>query len=110
VIFIRQLAMTEAERATELLMADPWKDAVLELIPRQGSWTEEEYLVLTRHCNRVVEYTDGFLEILPPATDKHQSISGFLLVAFHDFIEPRGGKVLFAPLRLRNTAGKNSRT
>jgi hypothetical protein len=89
VIFIRQLAMTEAERATELPMADPWKDAVLELTPRQGAWTEEEYLVLTRHCNRVVEYTDGFLEILPAPTDKHQAISGFLLVAFHDFIEPR---------------------
>ena len=93
--------MSEAEGATETPVTDPWKDAVLELIPSQGTWTEEEYLVLTRDCNRFVEYTDGFLEILPSPTDKHQAILGSLSVAFHEFFSARGGKVLFGPLRLR---------
>jgi Uma2 family endonuclease len=98
--------MSEAESAIETPVTDPWKDAVLELIPSQGTWTEEEYLVLTRHCNRFVEYTDGFLEILPSPTDKHQAILGFLFVGFHDFFSTRGGKVLFGPLRLRIRRGK----
>ena len=33
------------------------------LIPYQGEWTVEEYLKLD--TNRLIEYTDGFLEFLP---------------------------------------------
>jgi Uma2 family endonuclease len=77
-----------------------------ELLPSQGTWSEEEYLVLTEHRNRLVEFTDGFLEALPMPTDKHQAILGFLFLAFSAFIEPTGGKVRFAPLRLRIRPGK----
>lgn len=73
---------------------------------RQGRWTEEEYLVLTDHRSRLVEYTDGFLEVLPWPTDRHQTFLGFLFLAFHRFIQPRGGIVHFAPLRLRIRPGK----
>jgi Uma2 family endonuclease len=97
---------TEVRNATETPAADPWKNAVMELIPPQGAWTEDAYLVLTAHSNRLVEFTDGFLEILPMPTEKHQSILFFLCVAFHNFIEPRGGKVSFAGLRLRIRDGK----
>ena len=97
---------TDVQNSTAAPVADPWKDAVFELIPRQGMWSEEEYLVLTGHSNRLVEFTDGFLEILPMPTEKHQSILFFLCVAFHNFIEPRGGKVSFAGLRLRIRDGK----
>ena len=69
-------------------------------------WSEEEYLVLTDHRNRLVEFTDGFLEVLPMPTDKHQSVLEFLFLAFFGFVEPRGGKVHFAPLRLRIRPGK----
>ena len=84
-----------------------WKDVLQEdLLPRQGQWSEEEYLVLTGERNRLVEFTDGFLEVLPTPTAKHQAILAFLFLGFHKFIETRGGKVLFAPLRLRIRPGK----
>ena len=77
-----------------------------EILPPQGRWSEEEYLVLTDHRNRLVEFTDGFLEILPMPTDKHQSVLKFLFLAFFGFAESRGGKVHFAPLRLQIRPGK----
>ncbi|QEH31970.1 hypothetical protein OJF2_04370 [Aquisphaera giovannonii] len=76
-----------------------------ELLPPQGLWSEEEYLVLTEHRSRLVEYTDGFLEVLPTPTDRHQRILKFLLFAIAAFAEPRGA-VQFAPLRLRIRPGK----
>ncbi len=91
---------------TELPSAQEWKELLEQILPPQGEWSEEEYLVLTDHRNRLVEFTDGFLEILPMPTDKHQGILGFLYLAFLGFIDPRGGKVRFSPLRLRIRPGK----
>jgi len=91
---------------TSLPSAQEWKDMLEEILPRQGEWSEEEYLVLTDHRSRLVEFTDGFLEVLPMPTDKHQAILGFLYLTFLNFIEPRGGKVRFSPLRLRIRPGK----
>ncbi|TMQ32667.1 MAG: Uma2 family endonuclease, partial [Planctomycetota bacterium] len=57
--------------------------------------------------NRLVEFTDGFLEIAPLPTDKHQTLLKFVFVAFFQFFEiARGGNVQFAPLRLRVRPGK----
>lgn len=84
----------------------PWKDALEQILPAQGSWTDEQYLLLTDHTRLPVEFTDGFVELLPMPTDKHQLILKRLLMAFDAFISPRGGDVLFAPLRLRIRAGK----
>ena len=36
-----------------------------ELLPAQGEWSQDEYLVLTEHSSRLVEYTDGFLKHCP---------------------------------------------
>jgi len=91
---------------TALPSAQEWKDVLEEILPPQGRWSEDEYLVLTDHRNRLVEFTDGFLEILPMPTDKHQAILGFLYHAFLGFLDPRGGKVRFSPLRLRIRPGK----
>ena len=77
-----------------------------EILPPQGQWSEEEYLVLTDHRSRLVEFTDGFLEVLPVPTDEHQSLLKFLFLAFFGFFERRGGSVQFAPLRLRIRPGK----
>jgi Uma2 family endonuclease len=87
-------------------VSQEWKDLLEEILPPQGSWSEEQYLVLTDHGNRLIEFTDGFLEVLPIPTDRHQSILEFLYLAFFQFLKPRGGKVHFAPLRLRMRAGK----
>ena len=83
-----------------------WKDVLEDILPHQGEWSEEEYLVLTDHRNRLAEFTDGFLEVLPMPADEHQAILGFLYLAFLNFVEPRGGKVRFSPLRLRIRPGK----
>jgi Uma2 family endonuclease len=83
-----------------------WKDLLDEILPPQGGWTEEQYLVLTDHRRRLVEYTDGVLEPLPMPTDRHQSILQFLFLAFFPVMQSRGGKVHFSPLRLRIRPGK----
>src|SRR5215831_1861558 len=74
---------------------------VLDLLPQQGQWNEEEYLWLTDHTNRFIEFTDGYIEVLPMPTDEHQTILASLYQVFFVFMQTIGGKVLFAPLRLR---------
>jgi Uma2 family endonuclease len=73
----------------------------LDQYPRQGEWSEEEYLRLTDYSNRLIEFTDGYVEVLPMPTDHHQSILLFLYEYFIAFLRPLGGKVLVAPLRVR---------
>lgn len=84
----------------------PWKDVLEELLPGQGNWNDEQYLTLTDSTRRLVEFTDGVLEVLPMPTDRHQSIVKFLLFALDRFITPLGGTVLFSPLRLQIRPGK----
>jgi Uma2 family endonuclease len=97
---------TVPETTTSDSSAGEYTELLRQILPAQGSWSEQEYLVLTDHGNRLVEYTDGFLEFLPMPTDKHQAILEFLLLAFRQYLEPRGGKVRFAPLRLQIRPGK----
>lgn len=78
---------------------------VLSLDPLQGYWTEEQYLLLSNQTNRLLEYTDGYIEILPVTTDKHQAILAWLFLALKAFVEQRGGTVRFAPLRMRVREG-----
>ena len=89
---------------TKALLDSP--ERLLDILDRQGSWTEEEYLSLTDHTTRLVEFTDGFLELLPMPTDYHQALVQFLLYAFDAFLKPLGGKVRIAPLRLRIGKGR----
>jgi len=105
-LFQGEAMASATQPTTELPSAQEWKDLLEQILPPQGEWSEEEYLVLTDHRNRLVEFTDGFLEILPMPTDKHQGILGFRYLAFLGFIDPRGGKVRFSPLRLRIRPGK----
>ena len=97
---------TVPQVTTTFPSAQEWKDLLEEILPPQGTWSEDEYLVLTDHRSRLVEFTDGFLEVLPMPTDKHQAILGFLYLAFLNLIAPQGGKVRFSPLRLRIRPGK----
>lgn len=79
---------------------------VLDLSPLQGSWSEEQYLGLTDYTRRLIEFTDGYIEVLPMPTDRHQSILQELVLVFLHYLKSRGGKVLFAPLRLHIRSGK----
>jgi Uma2 family endonuclease len=92
---------TAGNLITDVPPAQELKDFLEEILPRQGAWSEEQYLVLTDDTNRLVEFTDGNLDVLPMPTDQHQAIVAFLFLAFHKFLEPRGGTVRFAALRLR---------
>jgi len=83
-----------------------WKDLLVDILPPQGQWSEEQYLILTDHRRRLIEFSDGFLEVLPMPTDQHQTLLKFLFLAFFQFFETRGGNVQFAPLRLRIRPGK----
>src|SRR3954471_9199207 len=87
-------------------LAQEWKDFLEEILPGQGTWSEEQYLVLTEQTNRLIEFTDGYLEPLPMPTDRHQAILEYLFLAFLQTVKPIGGKVRFAPLRLRIRPGK----
>ena len=97
---------TAAQLTTTLPSSQEWKDLLEEILPPQGKWSEEEYLVLTEHRNRLVEFTDGFLEFLPMPTDKHQSMLKFLFLAFYGSWRPAAAKSSFAPLRLQIRPGK----
>ena len=80
---------------------EQWVHDLASLLPAQGDWSEADYLWLTQHTNRLVEYGDGRLEILPMPTDRHQTIVLYLYAIFLAWMQPRRGKVLVAPLRLR---------
>jgi Uma2 family endonuclease len=71
------------------------------LFPEQGRWSEDEYLWVTDRTTKLIEYTDGYIEVLPMPTEEHQDILQHLFLLFLATVRPRGGKVHFAPLRLR---------
>ena len=81
----------------------PWEMALL--YPLQGSWTEDDYLALA--TNRLVELSEGCIEVLPMPTKLHQRIVRFLAFLLQGFVSARGlGEVLFAPLPVRLWPGK----
>jgi Uma2 family endonuclease len=73
----------------------------LELLTDQGHLREKDYLWLTDHARRPIEFADGAIEVLPWPTRTHQRLLKSLLRLFREIIEPAGCIVLFAPLRLR---------
>lgn len=77
------------------------EDLELDLTPLQGLWSEAQYLRLTDQTNRLIELCDGTVEVLPMPTRQHQAISRALFLALLAFVEPRGGTVFYAPLRVR---------
>jgi Uma2 family endonuclease len=86
-------------------VAEPtWEN--VELFPEQGSWPEEEYMLLPG--NRLIEFSDGRIEILPRPSRRHQQIVRFLLNLLSNFVEQnRLGLVLFAPFVIRLWPRKN---
>jgi Uma2 family endonuclease len=78
---------------------------IAHLFPAQGEWSEAEYLALT--TNRLVEFSDGHLEVLPVPTTSHQLLVAFFFQSLSALVAARGlGTVLFAPLRVRLWPGK----
>jgi len=78
-----------------------YRRVMLELLPKQGNWSEEEYLWFTDRAERAIEFSDGSVEVLPPPTDSHQGIVLLFARLLFSYLNPRGGVVRFSPLRLR---------
>lgn len=78
---------------------------IARLYPDQGSWEESDYLSLD--TNHLVEFSDGYVEVLPMPTQSHQLIVQFLSSELRLFASARKlGRVLFAPLRVRLRKGR----
>ena len=77
-----------------------------EVLPPQGAWSDDAYLWLTDHSNRLIEFTDGYVQELTMSTFTHQAVLAFLYDLFRAYLKPRGGLVMFAALRMRIRAGK----
>lgn len=90
--------MPKTELPRQTVGEPTWE--VAYLFPARGCWTEEEYRAL--QTNRLVELSDGDLEVLPMPTEEHQAIVAYLYRVICAFVSGRHlGKVLFAPLRVR---------
>ena len=98
--------MTVAAQPLELQIVTRDAHTVIDLKTLQGLWTQAQYLELTEHAKLLLEFTDGHLEVLPTPTDRHQAISQYLFLALLPFVGALGGKVHYAPLRLRIRDGK----
>jgi len=97
---------TKPPTAAEITSQEEFKNLLLELLPNQGCWSEDRYLGLTDNTSRYIEFTDGYIDVLPMPTNRHQVLLRFVFLAFNAFISPLGGTVLFAPIRLRIRADK----
>ena len=79
---------------------------ILQLLPSPGDWTEAAYFPLSDQ-GRLVELSEGNIELLPLPTDFHQLILLRLSLALHLFVSTRRlGQVRFAPLPVRLWPGK----
>lgn len=91
----------DARQANLRLSWEEDDDLVVSLTPLQGHWTEEQYLLVTDQTNRLLEFDDGSIEVLPMPTEEHQDTSQVLFLALLAFLQRIGGKVYYAPLRVR---------
>ncbi len=98
------MTATIALQPMRIALANEMTDIDLDVL--QGTWSVAQYLALTAQTNRLIEYTDGLIEVLPVPTDKHQAMLEVLFLALRAHVERYGGKVRFAPLRLRIREGK----
>lgn len=71
--------------------------------PRQGYWTEEEFLAVEGNDNWLKELSNGYFETPPVPTLHHHDVLLTMLFAFKDHLQliKDGGEVLTAPLPVR---------
>lgn len=93
-------------RTLELKLIRRADGVELDLLPLQGLWTEAQYLALTDQTNHLIEFTDGELELLPMPTRRHQLLMLLLYELFKQRVQPDGGIVLVAGMRVRIRPGK----
>jgi Uma2 family endonuclease len=73
---------------------------MLEELPYQGEWSEREYIEL--ESNKLIEFTDGFLEFLPMPTEIHLYVQNFIVQIVRAILARRGnGSVNYAPFKMK---------
>ena len=78
----------------------------MDSFPASGDWTEADYFPLSER-GRLVELSDGVVEVIELPTDFHQLILLRLSFALHAFVSANQlGQVRFAPLPFRLWPGK----
>lgn len=96
--------MTTASQPTSIsaIKGEPTWD-IARLFPTQGHWSVEEYLDL--QGNQLIEFCNGYVEVLPVPTMRHQLIVMFLSDVLRGFLAARdAGRLLMAPFRVRLSA------
>lgn len=82
-----------------------WTWELVDSFPRQGEWTESEYLSLAESVR--AEFSSGCLEFLPVPTWIHAWIIDFLHDALKGFVRPRKlGHTAVSPVRVRTRPGQ----
>ncbi len=82
----------------------PWE--VAYCFPKQGDWTEADYLEFETG-NFPVELVDGCMEFLPMPTPSHQRLSRYLARRLEDAVAASSlGEVLSAPCPVRLWKGR----
>lgn len=79
--------------------------ALATRFPRQGEWSETDYLALPDAFPRV-ELSDGCLEVLPMPTHQHQAALTAILLVMAGLAKVRGGWALPAGIRVRLRDGR----
>ena len=79
--------------------------ALATRFPRQGDWTETDYLALPEGHPRV-ELSGGWLDVLPMPSDKHQAILTAVLLLLAEHARSAGGWARPAGLRIRLGEGR----
>nr|WP_205704015.1 Uma2 family endonuclease [Candidatus Chloroploca sp. Khr17] len=97
--------MAVSTESLELKLIGHIDSLQLNLQVLQGLWTEEQYLMLSKQTNHLLEFSDGKLEVLPMPTRRHQMILLLLYELFKAMVNPAGGIVLVAPMRLQVRPG-----
>ncbi len=88
------------------MTAPAYPPELIDLLPAPGEWTEADYYPFSER-GRLVELSDGNLEIIDLPAEFHQLILLRLSFALHAFVAARKlGRVRFAPLPVRLWSGK----
>ena len=75
------------------------------LYPVQGDWEESDYLSIG--TNHLIEFDNGFIEVLPMPTPLHQRIVQMLFKLLEAYVTARAlGEVFVAPLPVRLWSAK----
>jgi Uma2 family endonuclease len=98
------MALDLRTQSMRLKLADD--ETEIDLVALQGLWSVAQYLKLTNQTNRLIEFTDGVIEVLPMPTKYHQAISKVLFLALLAVMQRIGGDVFYAPLRVEVRPGK----